>query len=234
MDLDFELQAANWQGAHELALEGLKGAPEDLTLWYARALAAAGLTTHDLDRSKEALLAAQKIAALAAGSDVRLDPAPLQSLLQALRAYWLQQLYDARRKDMARDKPDNINYGLQMISGDLAMNTYASSHSAKIANTLEAVQTLLPHLDLTPDAIRALFEASNGLYRIGFHKALNQESVQRMQAALGAMHRQVKEQNPGYVPPKTVSSSGCAVTLFLLASGASGLLTVAVLLLAAA
>lgn len=232
MDLDFELQAANWQRAHELALEGLKRSPDDLSFWYARAIAAAGLTTRDLDKSKEALLAAQKTAALAPDSDVRLDPAPLQSLLESLRLYWLGQLFDARQKEMTRDKPDNINYGLQMVSGDLAMNTYASSHSAKIANTLEAVQTLLPHLDLTPDAIRALFEASNGLYRIGFHKALNQESVQRMQAALDAMQRKVREEIPGYVPPKTVSPTGCAVTWFLLASGASGLLAVVGVLLA--
>lgn len=214
-ELEFELESENWKGLYDLAVETLKTDKDDAFAWFCRTTACVGLTTEENDKSKEALTSMKMFVEKSTG-DADFDITRYVRSIETILPYWSRQLTKARQGEMSRDKPDNINYGLQMMAGDLAHNIYAASHAEKILNINEASLVLATKYNDKQDFLVQLLEMNRRLLKIGFDKSLNEKVKQDSISRINEIRKLIKKIDPNYVSP-SASSSGCLVLIIAFA-----------------
>lgn len=206
MDIDFEIEAKNWKKVHEHL-----SSKENLSYsdWYRRGVCAAALTTEDDDKSTEAKMCFAKLDEVKEDG-VDLNPIEYTTALNSTMSYWMGRFTAARNGEMQKDKPDDVNYGLQVMAGDLAVSSYASQQSEKIATIASASLELSKHLSENKSGVRAISTNTVSLIKTGFNKTFSDAHKATWDAALSSMGRiagienssaslSTKEENP-YAP----------------------------------
>ena len=140
-DLLFELQAKNYEKVHKNLSELDSEAMTD-ELWFGRGIAALGLSTVDRDRTKEAKMCIGKIESKA-NKELLIE---LDIAINDFAKSIYNGSINAYKKDMMRDKPDNINYGLQMISGNIAKTGFLLSLTEAYENICHIYETVHPYV----------------------------------------------------------------------------------------
>lgn len=138
-DLLFELQVKNYEKVHKNLSELDSDAMTD-ELWFGRGVAALGLSAVDRDRTKEAKMCIDKIESevneeLFIELDITINDFAKSIHNGSINAY---------NKDMMRDKPDNVNYGLQMISGNIAKTGFLLSLADAYENICHIYEMVHP------------------------------------------------------------------------------------------
>lgn len=164
-DLLFELQVKNYEKVHKNLSELDSDAMTD-ELWFGRGVAALGLSAVDRDRTKEAKMCIGKIESevneeLFVELDITINDFAKSIHNGSINAY---------NKDMMRDKPDNVNYGLQMISGNIAKTGFLLSLAEAYENICHIYKTRHPFV-VENDAISKKYNTTiNYLNQSGFNK----------------------------------------------------------------
>ena len=140
-DLLFELQVKNYEKVHKNLSELDSDAMTD-ELWFGRGVAALGLSAVDRDRTKEAKMCIGKIESevneeLFIELDIAINDFAKSIHNGSINAY---------NKDMMRDKPDNVNYGLQMISGNIAKTGFLLTLAEAYENICHIYEMVHPFL----------------------------------------------------------------------------------------
>ena len=140
-DLLFELQVKNYEKVHKNLSELDSDAMTD-ELWFGRGVAALGLSAVDRDRTKEAKMCIGKIESevneeLFIELDIAINDFAKSIHNGSINAY---------NKDMMRDKPDNVNYGLQMISGNIAKTGFLLSLAEAYENICHIYEMVHPFI----------------------------------------------------------------------------------------
>lgn len=138
-DLLFELQVKNYEKVHKNLSELDSDAMTD-ELWFGRGVAALSLSTVDRDRTKEAKMCIGKIESevneeLFIELDIAINDFAKSIHNGSINSY---------NKDMMRDKPDNVNYGLQMISGNIAKTGFLLSLAEAYENICHIYEMVHP------------------------------------------------------------------------------------------
>ena len=171
-DLLFELQVKNYEKVHKNLSELDSDAMTD-ELWFGRGVAALGLSAVDRDRTKEAKMCIGKIESevneeLFIELDVAINDFAKSIHNGSINAY---------NKDMMRDKPDNVNYGLQMISGDIAKTGFLLSLTESYENICQIFLTIHPFISDNPDLISKCRQTIQYLFKSGIKKTNAYESL---------------------------------------------------------
>lgn len=164
-DLLFELQVKNYEKVHKNLSELDSDAMTD-ELWFGRGVAALGLSAVDRDRTKEAKMCIGKIESeVNEELYIELDIA-INDFAKAIH----NGSINAYNKDMMRDKPDNINYGLQMISGNVAKTGFLLSLTEAYENLCGIYEMVHPFIAENDTVIKDYKKTIKYLNSSGFKK----------------------------------------------------------------
>jgi hypothetical protein len=164
-DLLFELQVKNYEKVHKNLSELDSDAMTD-ELWFGRGIAALGLSAVDRDRTKEAKMCIGKIESdvieeLFVELDIAINDFAKNIHNGSINAY---------NKDMMRDKPDNVNYGLQMISGNIAKTGFLLSLTEAYKNICHIYEMVHPFIAENDAVSKDYKKTINYLNNSGFKK----------------------------------------------------------------
>ena len=164
-DLVFELQVKNYEKVHKNLSELDSEAMTD-ELWFGRGIAALGMTSFDRDRTKEARMCIEKINSIL-NDDLFVE---LSISINDLSKKIHQGSMNAYNKDMMKDKPDNVNYGLQVISGELAKTSFLMTLTEAFENICHIFKAIHPFIKENESLIEIYRNSIRNLMRNGLKK----------------------------------------------------------------
>ncbi|MBD3617344.1 MAG: hypothetical protein HUJ22_12320 [Gracilimonas sp.] len=203
-DLLFEIEAQNYSKAYQ-SISELSN--EDLTdeQWFLRGIASIGLSDPDNDKTKEASMCLSKVTQV----DNTLI-SHLNDAVDSLTKKYSQRFLDVYNGNMQKDKPDNVDYGLQMLGGDIQKAGYILKKADVLENVSECYIIIS---DLIGDDKKALKNSINtfkSFLNTGFSKALNQ-SDRTWRTALKKLENKYKELEPEYVTGQGTGEGACFI-----------------------
>lgn len=169
MDIDFEIKAKNYEEAYKLLLNSSID-KNSSKYWYYRGVCATALTNEDYDKTTEIVACFEKLKETIKNDEFQIDHTIYTDVLKSSVNYWSGKRVSAYNGVMSRDKPDNINYGLQVLSGEMGVNFYFTRHSEKAKNISKSSLILSEILKSEKVIVKDIIDSTVLFIKVGFNK----------------------------------------------------------------
>ena len=200
----FELQAKNYEKVHKEISDSDSSKMND-ELWFARAISAIGLSQPDADKLKEAVMCLEKVSKVTTELVTELDTALNDLKVRYSTSFWAA--YDGQ---MRKDKPDDVNYGLQMVGGELQKNLYIMGKGEALENVCKIYEILHPLIIDDKELLKSSISTFKHFLSIGFRKNFKPEQI-NWQKPITMYDGSIKKLDPSHVPSRTHVEGNCFI-----------------------